>query len=152
RKGLAKVTLEELSRNPWFGRGLSTMEKVSGNYWHWPPHNAYLQALASSGPIGLTVFMTALLGYTTRALLIGFRGDRPQEVRLRMLAMALIALMFSMVGEPHFDSPTTWFLLGLTQAAILVYNAELRRSSAKHPGADFPVDRAGGQIYDSRPS
>ncbi|MBX9606753.1 MAG: O-antigen ligase family protein [Gammaproteobacteria bacterium] len=128
RKGLAKVTIEELSRYPWFGRGLNSMEKVSGNYWHWPPHNAYLQAWAYTGPIGFIIFNVVMFGYTTGSLLLGFQRQGPGEIRLRLFSMALIALMFSMMAEPHFDSPTTWFVLGLTEAAILVYYAENRRT------------------------
>ncbi len=128
RKGLAKVTIQELARNAWMGRGLDSMDKVSGNYWHWPPHNAYLQAWAYTGPVGFIIFVFAMFGYTTGALLLGFRRQGPREMRLRMFSMALIALVFSMMAEPHFDSPTTWFVLGLTEASILVYYAGNRQS------------------------
>jgi hypothetical protein len=130
RKGLAKVTIAELARNPWIGRGLNTMDKVSGNYWHWPPHNAFLQAWAYTGPLGFIIFLIVMLSSTTNALLLGFRGQGPREMRFRMFSMALIALLFSMMAEPHFDSPTTWFVLGLAEAAVLVYLAETRQS---HP-------------------
>lgn len=133
RKMLALVALEEIARNPWIGRGFETVPDFSGNYRPWTVHNAYLQAWTYLGPIGFVVFMTMMLGYTTRVLMLGFSSNSPQAIRFRVVGIALLGLMASMLGEPYLYAYATWALLGLAQATILVCQRDA------HPSRRVPV-------------
>lgn len=121
RMTLMSVAVEEMWRNPWIGRGFDTVADFSGNYWFRTVHNAYAQAWAYTGLIGFILFVILMLGFATRAFILGFKGNGPQELRFRVTTVALLGLMFLMLSEPFFNSPTTWVLLGFTQAAILQY-------------------------------
>lgn len=127
RKTLALVTVDELSRNPWIGRGLDTVQFFSGNYWPRTVHNAYLQAWAYLGPIGFLLFTFMLLLYTTGAMILGFSGSGDREYRFRMLALALIAFLVIMIAEPYMYSASTWVLLGFVQAVMLIYRPTQQR-------------------------
>ena len=121
RKTVALVTLNELGRNPWIGRGFETANYFSGNYmWH-TVHNAYLEAWAATGPIGFIVFTSMMLIFTTSTFILGFSGSGEREYRLRMVTLALIAFMILMTSEPKLFSTSTWLLLGFAQALILLY-------------------------------
>ena len=84
-------------------------------------HNAYLEAWASTGLIGLIVFTSMMLIFTTSTFILGFSGSGEREYRLRMVTLALIAFMTLMISEPKLFSASTWVLLGLAQALILLY-------------------------------
>jgi hypothetical protein len=121
RKMLALVTLDELGRNPWIGRGFDTVQLFSGNYLGWPVHNAYLEAWAATGPVGFIIFTSMMLIFTTSTFILGFSGSGEREYRLRMVAIALIAFMILMISEPTLFATQTWLLLGFAQALILLY-------------------------------
>lgn len=124
RKSLTLWTIEELMRNPWIGRGYDTVRFFSGNYWQRPVHNAYLEAWTSIGPIGFIIFTTMMLTFTTSTLILGFSGSSEQNIRLRMVALLLVAFMFVMIAEPMMFGGITWVLLGFSQALILTYGCE----------------------------
>ncbi|MCP4432419.1 MAG: O-antigen ligase family protein, partial [Gammaproteobacteria bacterium] len=121
RKMLNLIALDELSRNPWIGRGFETVQFFSGNYIGRPVHNAYLQAWTATGPIGFVVFTSMMFIFTTSTFILGFSGSGEREYQLRMVTIALIAFMILMISEPTLYSPSTWLLLGFAQALILLY-------------------------------
>jgi hypothetical protein len=121
RKMVALITLDELSRNPWIGRGFGTVASFSGNYSGLTVHNAYLEAWAATGPIGFIVFTSMMLIFTTSTFILGFSGSGEREYQLRMVSLTLIAYMTLMISEPKLYSTETWFLLGFAQALILLY-------------------------------
>ena len=124
RKWLTLITLDELGRNPWIGRGFETVQFFSGNYISRTVHNAYLEAWAATGPIGFIVFTSMMFIFTTSTFILGFSGTGEQEYRLRMVTLALIAFMIMMISEPSLFSASTWLLLGFAQALILLYRRE----------------------------
>jgi hypothetical protein len=121
RKQLALITLDELSRNPWIGRGFETVQYFSGNYMPRTVHNAYLEAWAATGPMGFIVFTAMMLIFTTSTFILGFSGSGEREYRLRLVTLALISFMILMISEPALYSASTWLLLGFAQALILLY-------------------------------
>ncbi len=121
RKWLTLLTLDELSRNPWIGRGFETVQLFSGNYMPHTVHNAYLEAWAATGPIGFIVFTSMMLIFTTSTFILGFGGSGEREYRFRMVTIALIAYMLLMISEPTLFATSTWVLLGFAQALILLY-------------------------------
>lgn len=121
RKMLALVTIDEVSRNPWFGRGFDTVQFFSGNYWLRPVHNAYLEAWTATGPAGFIIFTSMMFIFTTNTFILGFAGSGEQEYRLRMMTLTLISFLVVMIAEPYLFSPSTWVMLGFAQALILLY-------------------------------
>lgn len=121
RKMVALIAFDEISRNPWIGRGFGTAVSFSGNYTDLTVHNAYLEAWASIGFIGLIVFTSMMLIFTTSTFILGFSGSGEREYQLRMVTLTLIAFMILMIAEPKLYSTETWFLLGFAQALILLY-------------------------------
>lgn len=121
RKQLALITLEELSRNPWIGRGFETVQFFSGNYIPRTVHNSYLEAWAATGPIGFIVFTAMMLIFTTSTFILGFSGSGEREYRLRLVTLVLIAFMVLMISEPALFSASTWVALGFAQALILLH-------------------------------
>jgi len=121
RKMVALITFDELSRNPWIGRGFGTAVDFSGTYSDLTVHNAYLEAWAATGLIGLIVFTSMMLIFTTSTFILGFSGSGEREYQLRMVTLSLIAFMILMIAEPKLYSTETWTLLGFAQALILLY-------------------------------
>ena len=121
RKFLTLIALEELSRNPWIGRGFETAPLFSGNWIGRTVHNAYLQAWVATGPIGFVVFTSMMFIFTTSTFILGFSGSGEREYRLRMVTLALIAFMTLMISEPKLFAPSTWVLLGFAQSLILLH-------------------------------
>jgi len=132
RKMLAMVTLDELGRNPWIGRGFETVQFFSGNSMPRTVHNAYLEAWAATGPIGFVIFTAMMLIFTTSTFILGFSGSGEREYRLRMVTVALIAFLILMISEPTLYSASTWLLLGFAQALILLYERKSDDSCLKY--------------------
>lgn len=139
RKWLILITLDEIGRNPWIGRGFETVQLFSGNYMPHTVHNAYLEAWAATGPLGFAVFVAMLLIFTTNTFILGFSGSGEQEHRLRMVTIALISLLILMISEPALFATSTWVLLGFAQALILLY----RRQGNNPRSMDSTTERVG---------
>jgi hypothetical protein len=116
---LLKLGLAKLGRDPWFGEGRDFV-RYSGNYWHRPVHNAYVQAATELGIVGGLIFSAMLVTLFTQLAFLARRACRYSVEILRPALLAFAGLMVNMLGEPMFDAANTWLTLGLVQAMILV--------------------------------
>jgi hypothetical protein len=119
---LMKFGFEKLARNPWIGEGLRGFARFSGNYWHRPVHNAYMQAATEIGLLGALVFAGILLTTLTQLLLLTRRATSEAQQILKPTLLGMIGLMSLMLGEPMLDHSNTWLYLGLAQSVVLLYN------------------------------
>ena len=110
--------LESLLRFPLIGEGLRGFTDTSGNFWHRPVHNAYLQAATEIGLLGALVFGALLLTKLTQLAILA-RGVDNEAYAIRAGFLALLGLGFLMFSEPMFDHSNTWLLLGLAEALIV---------------------------------
>jgi hypothetical protein len=130
RQALMDFGFEKLQRNPWLGTGLRGMARFSGNYWHRPVHNAYMQAMTEIGLLAGLVLASMLLTQLTQLALLGLRVARRAGELIWPPFLAVLALAALMFAEPMLDHSNTWLLLGLTQCSILVLSG---RSGARSP-------------------
>lgn len=118
RHTLMYLGLESLLRFPLIGEGLRGFTDASGNFWHRPVHNAYLQAATEIGLLGALVFGALLLTKLTQLAILA-RGVDNEAYAIRAGFLALLGLGFLMFSEPMFDHSNTWLLLGLAEALIV---------------------------------
>ncbi|MDO8706339.1 MAG: O-antigen ligase family protein [Sulfuricaulis sp.] len=119
---LMKFGFEKLARDPWLGEGLRGFAGFSGNYWHRPVHNAYMQAATEIGLLGALVFVGMLLTMLTQLLLQVRRATPEAQQLLKPALLGMIGLMSLMLGEPMLDHSNTWLYLGLAQSVVLLCN------------------------------
>jgi O-antigen ligase len=116
---LIKLGLAKLGRDPWFGEGRGFV-RYSGNYWHRPVHNAYVQAAAELGIVGGLIFSAMLATLLAQLAHLARSAARFSREILRPALLAFGGLLVNMLGEPMLDAANTWLTLGLVQAMVLV--------------------------------
>ena len=122
RKSYLLATIEHLIRDPWLGAGVYADEEFSGNFYRKRAHNTGLQAWAYLGLGGFLVFLATMLVTQSQVWLMALArhgGVRRLFLALGVLQLAVILTMFA---QPNFTVPATWYLLGLTSAALRVFS------------------------------
>ena len=118
--------------HPLAGSGLNNYPLVAKDYVHEPgvrdfsflvtetphvAHSVYLQLLAETGVIGLTLFLVVVAGCLRAALVAGRRFDDLDERAMAGLARAAFVAMVGMLAASFFISNLTdrrmWILLAL---------------------------------------
>lgn len=120
RKTLMELGLTKLYRDPWIGEGAHGMARFSGNFWHRPVHNAYVQTMTEIGMVGGWVLIGMLLVLVTQLFLVGKAAQGKLAVQVRASLMSVLALMILMMSEPMMDHTNTWLMLGMAQGALLI--------------------------------
>lgn len=120
RHTLLALGLEKLINNPWFGTGLHGFADTTGNYWHRPVHDAYIQTATEIGIVGGLVFLVMLVTIITQAVLSSVHFKKGWSLLARASALSVVGLMWLMLTEPMLDHSNTWLILGLTQSILLV--------------------------------
>jgi len=118
RLTLLNLGFEKLYRNPWVGVGLQGFPFFSGNFWHRPVHDAYIQAATELGVLGAIVFITMLATLATQLAFLARAGTRYSREVLLPALLAFLGLVLLMLGEPMLDHSNTWLFLGLVSAMI----------------------------------
>ncbi len=119
RHTLLNIGLETLFRLPLVGEGLRGFaDNSSGNYWHRPVHNSYVQAATEIGFVGALVFLGLMLTKLTQLVILMSHSE--QNIQLIKAAFsALLGLSLLMFSEPMLDHSNTWILLGVIEALII---------------------------------
>ncbi len=131
---LFELALEKLGRDALVGEGLRSFAFFSGNYWHRPVHNAYLQAATELGLAGALVLFALLLVLATQLWHLARRGGSALPFA-RASLLSLLALMVLMLGEPMLDHSNTWLFLALYQCTILLAQRGRAASGAAIPSS-----------------
>ena len=114
-------TLNEIIRDPWIGSGIYAEENFSENSYRKRVHNTGLQAWAALGLPGLLIFLTMMLAMLTQLWLMALALRGKDRQFFQALGLGVVAMILEMFAEPNLTAPITWFFLGLSQAALLVY-------------------------------
>jgi len=123
RKVLFELGLEKVASNPFVGTGLRGFANVDGNFWQRPVHNIFGQAAAELG-IGAALLLGLIFFYLSLALFrISRLGGAPGKYGSVCLMM-LIAAFFHAQSEPNLDQSNFWIVLGLAQAAVMVFQRQ----------------------------
>ncbi len=142
RRALLEIGVEKLQRDPWIGTGLHGMSRFSGNYWHRPVHNAYVQAATEISLVAAGVLVAMLLVLVTQLGLFATRSSRFARDLVRPSLLSVLALCALMLSEPMLDHSNTWMMLGLAQAVVLAARPRERAARAS-PAAGRRVPGAG---------
>jgi O-Antigen ligase len=141
RLTLMSIGLEKAQRNPWIGTGPQDFADFSGNFWHRPVHNAYLQAMTELGAPGLLVLAALLL--TLFAMLMHARQSAAAENKavISCFMIMLVTLAMLMMSEPMLDHSNTWLFAGLIGAAACAH--AVNRPAARAGPPEGPQAQTG---------
>lgn len=110
-----------LERHPIIGAGLNKADRYQPNVLSYSVHNAFLQAFAETGVLGLLVY-TAIFVYIGNRLAWTIPKVPTPEYRRVLVALAcgLGALLIDLQGGPYYHLPLTWYFLPLIEASVLI--------------------------------
>lgn len=121
RKSYLLAAAEKVVRDPWMGSGLYADEEFSGNFYRKRAHNTGMQAWAYFGLPGLLVFLALMLTNYTQLWLLALSNRGETKRMFQSFAMVLSGVMLTMFAQPNLTAPVTWYLLGLSSAAIRLH-------------------------------
>ena len=128
RATLNLLAIDKLDRSMWVGTGPQAFAEFSGNFWHRPVHNAYLQAMTELGLLGALTLIGLVL-YLLAALARASCEGNSQNTLLRPALLALVVNAALMMSEPMYDHSNLWLFLGVFQALLLVHMGTISRRS-----------------------
>jgi O-antigen ligase len=144
RLTLLQIGIEKIAASPWVGTGPQAFASYSGNFWHRPVHNAYLQAMTELGAIGTLVIVGMLVTLSVMLLAAHRTAEPAGKTILTCSGFMLLTLALLMNSEPMLDHSNTWLFAGLIDSAIIAAAAGLSRPIARaHPQAWPPMRTTG---------
>ena len=148
RSDLWSIAWQITEDHPVAGVGLKNYQVVAKDYTRKPGeltavnkiaeqphyvHNTYLEFLAETGVVGLSLFLCLALGSVYTAWQAGKRFEELEEPRLEAVARALVVAMIAMLVAATFISDGVdqrlWVLLGLGPAALGLAESRSRYST-----------------------
>jgi hypothetical protein len=113
------VGLNTIAQNPYFGLGFKQTYRKLHTYIH----TAYFQSMTEIGILGGCLLMT-LIFYLTfgSGRLIRKLPDSDEKEWCKGLFLGMVGLGLHLNHEPFFDNYMTWVYMGITAAAIQLYN------------------------------
>ena len=152
RTTIWQVGTRMVEDHPVRGVGVGNFQAASGRYAVEPgatartdlviddpqvAHNVYLEVLAETGIVGLSLFL-GVLAFSLRCALDAARrfersGDETMEIFSRALIPALIAILVSDLFASEQFNKLLWLLLGIGPSLLAIARASERRRSASAP-------------------
>ncbi|HFE37033.1 MAG TPA: hypothetical protein ENK06_01270 [Gammaproteobacteria bacterium] len=132
RHTLMSLGFEKIWRDPLMGTGLRDFAGFSGNFWHRPVHNAYMQAGTEIGILSMLLFIVMLLVLVTQLIIALIHAPVGLQPILKAAVVGMIAMMLLMFSEPMFDHSNTWLFLGLCQSIVSLALAKTTRLIKVH--------------------
>jgi hypothetical protein len=119
RQTLNLIGLDKLDRSLLVGTGPQGFAEFTGNFWHRPVHNVFLQVATEIGLLGLLALLTAIFYLIGKQVIAMVYGTVGQSVLARLAFLGLVANIILSMSEPVADHSNYWLFLGLFQAIAL---------------------------------
>ncbi|MBW3599407.1 MAG: O-antigen ligase family protein [Planctomycetes bacterium] len=106
RAEMWQVMWESFLRSPWIGHGYFTCSETGEVYvWYawgnWTAHNVWLQALVSTGMVGLTLLIAGLVRIYGGVLIAATTGKAPPKIAILLAAVLGWCLVWGFGNESY---------------------------------------------------
>jgi O-antigen ligase len=160
RQQLWEAMWESVLTSPWIGHGyFMSSKKGEMEVWYlygemmgvnWTAHNIWLQALVSTGVVGLTLFVIAMLAPVLTLVLRAVFGQRWQKIDSWFLIVLFWYLLWGLLNEsflgPLQPESVVFFVVYGTQIARLTGNLTLDQADFRFQSGRAAHHRIGTPV------